>query len=265
MSNEQTQSEPSLEDLVIEAALFLECVGEDYPYKPSQAKHLAFALREHTRLAKKAAQDTQDLYALNPQPVDSNEQVAAPKTLKLWICSHCLAPRLYGSRPECYACGKLLHDTAEYLRLDLHTAALARLEDVVAQAGETSVGWMKKYDDLRAALAKQGSPPTDKHPYNPGRVDTGICQQRWDHDVHKVSPDTVERAREIVDAFRFGYPPVQSLRFLEWEPLVESISAALVEKDARIAQLEKYIASMAQGVVAMADSTRAARTSEQGK
>ncbi|HEU4509050.1 MAG TPA: hypothetical protein VFR78_12465 [Pyrinomonadaceae bacterium] len=35
------------------------------------------------------------------------------------------------------------------------------------------------------------------------------------------------QAREIVDAFRYKSPPVQSLRFLEWEPLVEAIAQAL--------------------------------------
>lgn len=39
---------------------------------------------------------------------------AVPKHLKLWICAGCLAPRFYGSKPECYACGKLLRETAEY-------------------------------------------------------------------------------------------------------------------------------------------------------
>lgn len=40
--------------------------------------------------------------------------------------------------------------------------------------------------------------------------------------------DEIEkRARQIVDNFRYASPPVQSLRFLEWEPLVSAIAAAL--------------------------------------
>ena len=39
--------------------------------------------------------------------------------------------------------------------------------------------------------------------------------------------DAEKQARDLVDAFRFASPPVQSLRFLEWEPLVVAIADAL--------------------------------------
>lgn len=45
----------------------------------------------------------------------------APRHLKLWICSHCLSPRLYGSGTDCLVCGSLNRVTAEYVRADLVT------------------------------------------------------------------------------------------------------------------------------------------------
>lgn len=49
---------------------------------------------------------------------DSEAKSLAPNFLKLWICTHCLSPRLYGSRTDCHVCGALLHDTAEYGRIN---------------------------------------------------------------------------------------------------------------------------------------------------
>lgn len=51
--------------------------------------------------------------------------------------------------------------------------------------------------------------------------------------------DAEKRARDLVDAFRFASPPVQSLRFLEWEPLVMSIADALRAAAATAAPQER--------------------------
>ena len=58
-----------------------------------------------------------------------------PLTLKLWICAHCLAPRLYGSSAECYQCGKKLHYTNRYFREDITKNAATTLSSVEAPAG----------------------------------------------------------------------------------------------------------------------------------
>lgn len=47
----------------------------------------------------------------------------APRFIKVWICVHCLAPRLYGSRLECPECGNHLHETAEYSRIEYKSIA----------------------------------------------------------------------------------------------------------------------------------------------
>lgn len=54
---------------------------------------------------------------------------------------------------------------------------------------------------------------------------------KWNSRVsaNVVAPivDAEKQARDLVDAFRFASPPVQSLRFLDWEPLVAAITKAL--------------------------------------
>lgn len=62
---------------------------------------------------------------VKPDPVtDTREGLEfAPTHLKLWICCHCLSPRLYGSRTDCHICGALLHETADYGRKDCFSRA----------------------------------------------------------------------------------------------------------------------------------------------
>lgn len=61
------------------------------------------------------------------------EAQLAPKHLRLWVCSKCLSPRLYGTEGGCYACGCLLHDTGEY-HLDSYDPRKDELIEAMAGA-----------------------------------------------------------------------------------------------------------------------------------
>lgn len=109
------------------------------------------------------------------KPVGSVSDGYTPTTLKLWICSHCLSPRLYGSKEGCYACGNKLHDTAEYVRRDAIAAlsstlattssifaAIARLEeneswwrDLVNNPPQVIGPYCKANFEARAAACRQ--------------------------------------------------------------------------------------------------------------
>ena len=160
----------------------------------------------------------------------------------VWIC-----PQNYEAATAC------CHPSdTEYIRLDLHTAA----------------------------LAKQGSPPpnrdsleaeqlayeiiSDLHSILGSKMDGHIrevrvkVQERIANEIVALSPpaDTVERARELIDSCAVDGDVAPSGRLyvtVAHDTLARRISAALVEKDATIQRLHDEIAELAHTVATHSD------------